>query len=182
MFSPSTEELYTSIQPGTVVNFTISYTLDNVSYNVSLTPSAEVSTLKVKSGTLATLQGHYKNYFDNVIKYYDSLGKVRTAKNFLDVPSNYASSIFYFEADPRLEQTFYYTAKANNETKIYSIVVKNDFLENRNSLMNRVNQQSYKEMVRVWNKQGRNSSIWFYTTRSKRQVDWISNTWPWTED
>lgn len=172
MFTPDRTVLAT-VYEGTEFEYNITYTDGVTSYPVTITPSATNSNVTIAGNKIS---GFFRYPFDDNVEYKSGT-TIQTVDTLRDVPEKNRPAILSFTADPAETLTFYYTASANNETKIYQIIVDNNLFSNRNRLMSFLKTGAYKEITATWKNNNNNSVVWL--NRWNERADWNEDIWPW---
>lgn len=172
MFTPDQTVLAT-VYEGTEFEYTIKYTDGVTEHPVTITPSVTNPYVTILGNKIS---GFFRHPFNDDVQYKSGLD-VQSADTLRGVPEIDRQSIFSFTADPAETITFHYTASANNETKLYQIIVNNNLSSNRNRLMSFLKTGGYKEITATWKNNNNNSVVWI--NRWNERTDWNEDIWPW---
>ncbi len=101
------------------------------------------STVLKTNGDPASIFGYYFDAFDNSIRYRTPQDTFVTVEKFEEIDRGALSEMVYYLADTRRTIEYTYTANAVDEdtvidSKVYTIVVQNDWTNGKISLQNYV--------------------------------------------
>jgi hypothetical protein len=144
-FSP-TETVLTTTDEFKNVRFSITYkdTL-GVSIPVTVTAIDPNSTINVSGNSIS---GYYSNSFpDTTIEYRTQQDTFVTVNNFDEIGQD-VYGVYYYRADRTVSRTYSYIATADGNTKIYTVIVLNNWDYGKNTLVRYIN-PNYKTVTWV---------------------------------
>jgi len=144
---------------------TITYTDSfGVSFPVTITPSLNNPTVTVSGNKIF---GFYTDVFPESISYRTEDDRFVTVDSFEDIKLDELYGIYYFKASVDRRFTYTYTAEANGETQVYTIIVENDWTEGRDELL-----RFFEKETRIVSWVNNSGDIVIWVNRAGSSVNW----------
>ena len=140
MFTPF-EEILTTVHENENFSFSITYTIEDISYPVLITKLEENPNTVIISEN--SINGYYYDSFEDNITYRTKDGEFVTVNKFDHIDKTNLSDIISYTADTNHYKNYTYRADAmsldsNNviDSKVYTIIVSNDWTAGKDNLQN----------------------------------------------
>lgn len=141
-------------------------------YPVTVTAIDENDTINVFGDTIS---GYYSNSFEDNIHYRNKDDTFTTVNKFNQINIEKLYGIYHFDADSNQSVTYSYLAEANGDSKVYTIVVTNNWTNGRNQLLRYTNINAYEEITCSWNTGSGTTIPW--KNINGENITWENNTW-----
>lgn len=153
------------------VNYTITYTdALGVSYPVTLTAATPNNTIVVNGNNIS---GYYSESFYDVIYYRNKDDTFTTVNKFSEIDKTKISELIHYFADTTTDITYRYVASANGESKIYEVVVTNNWNAGRDNLLKYVNNEQFDISTLSWLNTGNTPLNW--VNNYNNRLEWIND-------
>ena len=141
-------------------------------YPVTITPIDANSTVNVSGDTIS---GYFSDSFTNDISYRTKQDTFETVNKFEQINNEELYGIYHYDANTINSVTYSYLAEANGQSQVYTIVVTNNWTNNRNLLLKYSNPSKYQEISTTW--LNNNGSIVPWNNSLGIAITWENNTW-----
>ena len=153
------------------ISYSITYTDTlGVSYPVTITPATPNNTINIGGNSI---NGYFSDSFNNEIYYRNEDDTFETVNSFSEINDETISELIHYFADTTTDTTYRYVASANGQSKIYEVVVTNNWNNGRTQLLKYVNSLAYGEKIRNWLDSSSNIRVWVNNSGTK--LNWIAN-------